>query len=170
MNLAITDELIRRHERFPSPETLVGGHLAFGSASSHLFEPTASLWVRHADSRVGRAVGTLARLTNNWDSYGAEPLSREILDRTRDFVSFLMSQNVPLPDIAPASSGAIFLNWRSEDIEIEIELDPEHDDSVFARYGTTLAEYEGPIAGISGFEKETVEVALTRLTQPDSNR
>lgn len=48
----------------------------------------------------------------NWDGYGAEPIATAVSSRARRLADMLPPA-LPLPEVAPAPSGSIDLEWRA---------------------------------------------------------
>lgn len=91
----------------------------------------------------------LATLPQNWDSYGAAPISPETISRVRSMLRQILAaggDNPPLPFIAPASEGTIVLEWKTGRGK-ELILDVPHGDEPIS---FLLVEPQGPEA-----EKET---------------
>ena len=67
-----------------------------------------------APSRLESEIEDCAKsaATPNWDGYGAAPLPAEIVRRARRLARALPA-SLPLPDVAPAPSGSIDLEWRT---------------------------------------------------------
>ena len=89
-------------------------------------------------------VSRLAKLGENWDSYGANPVSDAAVVRTErllsEFVtSFgdLIGTGIRPYAIAPLASGGVQLEWRSPDGFLEVEVGPDGD------LGYLLAEHQG---------------------------
>jgi hypothetical protein len=74
-------------------------------------------------------VSELSRLQENWDSYGSAPPTREALDAARDllfklglrFAGKTVEDVVPF-SIAPVSGGGTQIEWRREEMAIEVEI------------------------------------------------
>lgn len=67
----------------------------------------------------------IAKLENNWNGYGADPISPEIISRARDFYE---QSNINFDFMAPTAAGTI--QFENENnicyTEIEIDLDDFH--------------------------------------------
>ena len=69
-----------------------------------LFGPKAA-----AISQIWELVEECA--SENWDGYGAEPLSEIAAEMAADFIRAL-PENIPLPGFAPDPDGSISLDWN----------------------------------------------------------
>jgi len=74
----------------------------------------------------------LAALPDDWDSYGAPPLSSRALQVAHSLLLALAKQPVPIDrvelnpfHIAPLPSGGVQLEWTGPRTDIEVEIDPE---------------------------------------------
>jgi hypothetical protein len=72
--------------------------------------------------RTHREIDRLATLEPNWDSYGAPPVDRKILQAARQFISRLESHTVVEPRVVPLSSGAIQFEWHKGQRILELEV------------------------------------------------
>jgi hypothetical protein len=65
-------------------------------------------------------------LQNNWDSYGAEPPIKEIIDRAKRFVRFSDTKRLPLFFTAPGPNGEIVVELNNKkDKDVEVYFNPE---------------------------------------------
>lgn len=60
--------------------------------------------------RPYEAIHELLKLPENWDSYGAKPVSREAAKHALRFGRSLPA-DIPIPDIAPSPDGGILFEW-----------------------------------------------------------
>lgn len=63
----------------------------------------------------------LAKLEENWDSYGALPIDKEVLNTVKHILHLLENSGV---FISPLNSGGIQLEWELDNQYFEIEIDP----------------------------------------------
>ena len=71
---------------------------------------------RLPDSILER-LNRFATLPENWDSYGAPPISQKIIDwavSTLREILRIGKKEIPLPFIAPAGDGRIVMEWKTE--------------------------------------------------------
>lgn len=70
----------------------------------------------------------LATLPQNWDSYGAAPISPEAIQTARGIlrsVFALGGTSIPLPFVAPSPDGGIELEWKTtSNKELMLEIPP----------------------------------------------
>jgi len=79
---------------------------------------------------VNRLV-TLSQLTDDWDSYGAEPIAVDALKSAFELVASTMSDDTPTPGIVPTPGGGIQFEWHTANIDLEVEIAPSGFLSVF---------------------------------------
>ncbi len=72
---------------------------------------------------LGEALRALVGLQANWDSYGAEPPSRLVLDYTWAVGSALVECGVPIPQVFPTATGGVQLEWHGSHVSLEWEID-----------------------------------------------
>ncbi|MGH9833350.1 MAG: hypothetical protein ACREBD_11345 [Blastocatellia bacterium] len=78
----------------------------------------ASLWLLTAL----RKIAELAKLQENWDSYGSRPIQGAAIERTIELLRELSKFDLPLPQIFPVPGGGIQLEWQNAKCELEIEV------------------------------------------------
>jgi hypothetical protein len=71
----------------------------------------------------------LSRLPQNWDGYGASPISPKVIKRVKSVLkeALAVAEGVPAPLIAPANDGTIVLEWKTSSGK-ELILDIPSDD------------------------------------------
>lgn len=173
MTIAMSDDLVRHRGHAESAETLTGMAIVYSSqghweqpAHDPLWEPVRLFWQARMPALLDDRIRALSCLAADWDSYGADPLNPALLTRVQTVVSGLLGQGVPMPDIAPASSGSVIVGWRGGAVEIEMDFDPAQEDAVLVRQGSESIDYEGPINKIYGEYRSLLESALTQLAWP----
>jgi hypothetical protein len=74
----------------------------------------------------------IARLGADWDSYGGAPPSSEAVKTARRLIgtvyreALLSARNPALPySVAPLSGGGVQLEWRAENMAIEVQVGPD---------------------------------------------
>lgn len=73
---------------------------------------------------LGAALQSLVGLPENWDSYGAGAPTQFSLERAWFFASKLVDDGLPIPDVFPTRRGGVQLEWHSDAISLEWEIDP----------------------------------------------
>lgn len=64
----------------------------------------------------------IEKLSQNWDEYGAEPLSQRLINETRELLKKIYIQ----PEIFPTATGNIQIEYEKENGDyLEIQLTPE---------------------------------------------
>jgi hypothetical protein len=64
----------------------------------------------------------LSRLRENWDSYGASPVSTQSITLTIQVMNEIMVDRTPLPAIVPTTDGGVQLEWHFAGIDLEVEV------------------------------------------------
>jgi len=76
-------------------------------------------------------IGRLIRFAENWDSYGAKSIDKECISRgvniLKELVKFKFNKNIkiPIPFVAPLSSGGIQIEWEEGEKYLEISINPD---------------------------------------------
>lgn len=113
------------------------------------------------------ALREVADLGANWDSYGAEPFDEIVVERAKRLIVGLVRNDVPPPRIIPAASGSILLEWSTDLLYLEIDIDPRGEDSVFIEKETGgTVEYVGHLSDMNEFHTRELNGALTTLITP----
>jgi hypothetical protein len=95
-------------------------------------------WVQSAVN----ALVKLSRLHADWDSRGAiNPTAKAVIGALR-VLARVMSDDIPLPVIAPTVDGGILIEWLRSPLEVTIEV--EADGRAWVSYGSAQAEWDGP--------------------------
>jgi len=93
----------------------------------------------------------LQRLQHDWDSYGGVPLRDRHRDAVVQFLSSVMTEDLPQPDIVPLADGGVQLEWRHDGLEVDFISDEElSEPTVFITDGDDTQEFEG-LSGVSHF-------------------
>ncbi len=66
---------------------------------------------------------TYEELALNWDSYGGEPVRKEITDAAVVIARLMALYGFSRPDICPESSGGILMEWESAEKTLTVDLD-----------------------------------------------
>ncbi len=77
-----------------------------------------------AREQVKESVWTLCDLPLNWDSYGGQPLNRDVAALAEHLLVQLMAQDVALPAVVPMSTGGISLEWHRPSVRLILEIGP----------------------------------------------
>lgn len=88
----------------------------------------------------------LARLDQNWDTYGAPPIRADTGMFALSMLESCMRSRTPAPQVAPSSDGGLQIEWHKKDIDLEIRVtDPYKFDLWFEdhRTGETLCKELG---------------------------
>lgn len=64
----------------------------------------------------------LARLPNNWDSYGAPRISADAIDAALNTLTDILSSGAPSPHLIPTPCGGIQAEWHSGPKSLELDF------------------------------------------------
>lgn len=76
-------------------------------------------WLESAVSQLNG----VARLAENWDSYGAPRVHQRTIQHTLQLLLQIMEPGVAAPRILATSSGGVELGWHEQGKELEITVD-----------------------------------------------
>jgi hypothetical protein len=80
---------------------------------------------RFEESKSGRVIiKDFATLADNWDGYGASPISKRIRDNALRFVDVIEGApfSIPRPGISPKPTGTISFEWETPRVEAYLEI------------------------------------------------
>jgi hypothetical protein len=69
----------------------------------------------------------ISELPHDWNSYGAQPISPESIERARYIASEGWKSGLPVPGVAPGSGGSMSIEWETSRGELIIEIEPGKD-------------------------------------------
>jgi len=69
-----------------------------------------------------QALIELLDLPENWDSYGARPISEETAFFALQLLDETMRADTPAPVVVPTNCGGVQLEWHTHGIDLEIEI------------------------------------------------
>jgi hypothetical protein len=72
-----------------------------------------------------RRLGEIAKLPENWDSYGSPPPTSIAVDIVMDLLLKIDDRNLPSARVVPVSSGGVQLEWRVPHRELQLEISGE---------------------------------------------
>lgn len=70
-------------------------------------------------------------LPKNWDSYGADRISLKSIATCIQLMGSVMTEATTVPEIVPATSGGLQLEWHLAGIDLEVEISPDGSVSVY---------------------------------------
>lgn len=104
------------------------------------------------------ALRQLLLLPVGWDSYGAPPIDIDAAVAALVLVDRLTWEGGRVPRIVPTVEGGVQLEWYGNGIDLQIEVAPTQDASVFYRDSGTEESWEGSL----GEEPEQLEKLIYR--------
>lgn len=152
---------IRRPSTRPSPELWSPVF-----AENFALRPTS--WGRPLSVSKPLSVAALFRplfdLIDGWDGYGALAPAPQALSAAARLVQAIVDARAAgplgglfLPDVMAAVNGGILLEWESDEVDLQITVDPDQRLSVYVRRANE--EFEGPLADF----QDAAASALVRL-------
>jgi hypothetical protein len=78
-------------------------------------------WVADCVLRISE----FARLPQDWDSHGSNPVTVDALRIALTFLSESPLELVPEPSISPVSGGGLGFHWQADGRDLEIEILPD---------------------------------------------
>ncbi|HEX9271499.1 MAG TPA: hypothetical protein VGA01_04710 [Candidatus Binatia bacterium] len=81
----------------------------------------ATPWLRAAQHKISE----LARLAENWDSYGSRPIQSMAIEQASIAIEHLSDISLPPPQIFPVPGGGLQLEFEQDGRELEIEFLPD---------------------------------------------
>lgn len=75
--------------------------------------------------RVLDQIHNLRKLSEGWDSYGAERISDEACTNAVRFVAMVVTHSdgpMPVPIVGPSVEGGVVLRWELGDVEVMVKL------------------------------------------------
>lgn len=89
--------------------------------------------------RAIEKIASLRRLPENWDSYGATPISEETLDAAEELIALPALPSVATPRVLPLADGSVQIGWQNGDREADIEVNRD------SRFSVLLTERDQTI-------------------------
>ena len=134
---AITQGIYRRHPQSNSiridltpiftawsdiVNTALGPFFVLAEEVTSHFVPAATRIEQAKSARL--AIKELADLKENWDGYGAAPISKQTRDNALRFVNVIEAApyGLPAPEICPKPNGTISFEWETPRIEAYLEI------------------------------------------------
>lgn len=95
-----------------------------------------------------RGFAEVLSLSPNWNSYGARPIDRVLVNRAIDavFLYGILGPSMRSPQVVPLASGGVELAWRRDAEELEIVFDQDEPDGFYYFNRNSGEEIEQPLA------------------------
>jgi hypothetical protein len=93
-------------------------------------------------NRFKARIQQIGDLLFGWDSYGAPPIRRDVLEYAIKWIPSLLNESTPFPTIVPEVCGGIQVEWHINGIDLEIYIDAPDNVSFWA-----IDTYSGGITG-----------------------
>lgn len=104
-------------------------------------------WVADCALRISE----FARLPQDWDSHGSNPVTVDALKTALLFISESPLELIPEPSVSPVPGGGLGFHWQADgrDLEIEILPDGRVEYLKTIQGGGEIKSEEGPIITLS---------------------
>jgi len=89
-------------------------------------------------------------LPDNWDSYSASRIDRDLIKQALLVIEQIMDFNSPPPSVVPLGSGGLQLEWHRKQQDLEISFTTEDPSGFFYRDRRNGVEQEGFATDIAG--------------------
>ena len=144
-----------------------------------LTERSPSVWFTNAEDAsefaaqaawwqgVRRQLERLQKLEENWDSYGAQPVSGVALNVSVDLLKHFGPRFEP-PRIAPLPNGGLQLEWESPDYEVSVEISPTRRVSLLVESPAGLVDAEETGSPFGQFLNEYASRLANRIPRRES--
>ncbi len=99
--------------------------------------PVKPEWLRDVASRLVE----LTRLPHDWDLEGGDPVDPSAARSAFIIIMDLAQQLALRPEIVPVGDGAVMIEWHTPSADLEIEIGPDFEGSVFFRDRVDDREY-----------------------------
>jgi hypothetical protein len=82
-------------------------------------------------------------LPENWDSYAAKRINRDLLSQSLTILAAVMHQSSPAPSVVPLTDGGLQLEWHRKQQDLEVVFPQEDPPQFFYLNRATGKEQEG---------------------------
>lgn len=93
-----------------------------------------------------RQLQKIQALDEGWDGYRAGPIRRDVIFYAEAVLNAVMKSRTPAPHIAPMSHEGVMIEWHTNGIDPEIEIERLGSLWVAFEDSVTHTEYEGTLA------------------------
>jgi hypothetical protein len=92
-----------------------------------------------------RSFVEIARLSENWDSYGGRAIERDLIVNALETLAVVMRDNFPAPSVVPLSDGGLQIEWHRKQKDLELVFSPDEEPYFFYYDKAAGKEDEGSI-------------------------
>ena len=89
----------------------------------------------------------LFALPENWDSYGAQPIRRDVIEYAAEWIPSLLQSGTPKPAVIPTAQGGVQLEWHRKGVDVEIYIESPDTIRFLAEDLTAGESVEAPLTG-----------------------
>jgi hypothetical protein len=96
---------------------------SFGVTQGFVYRVPAVTWLDELKS-ARHSINEFALLQENWDGYGASPISDQVRQHAHHFINEIEAApfEVPVPEVSPKPTGTISFGWEAPHAEVYIEI------------------------------------------------
>lgn len=99
-----------------------------------------SNWARGVIRNVERLVTSHSYA--DWDAEGASPLDSNLLPASLGVLAEFMTDEAPQPHVVPTQLGGLAFEWHTDNVSLEIEIQPHGQAVVYFRDSVTGEEWD----------------------------
>jgi hypothetical protein len=108
-------------------EWIAGGRVNVGLFFNlnGIFAPAGAFATRLEEAKtVLHSIDAFASLEENWDGYGASPISGHVRGHAHRFINMIEASpsGLPIPEVSPIPSGTISFEWETQNTEAYLEI------------------------------------------------
>jgi hypothetical protein len=85
----------------------------------------------------------MQNLRDNWNSYGAKRIKRDLISQSLNVLGQIMEQDSPAPSVVPLSDGGLQLEWHRKQQDLEIVFPADETPSFIYQNRATGEQTEG---------------------------
>ena len=81
--------------------------------------------MNHIPPKLKARFQMIAELQEDWNSYGASPISPWSISQARSIINKGMAMGLPAPAVAPATGASVSIEWQTGNAGLIIDVDPQ---------------------------------------------
>ena len=99
----------------------------------------------HTPPELDARFRDIAKLPQDWNSYGAAPISPWAIAEARMIANEAIGLGLPYPAVSPASGASVDIEWQTNNADLLIDVDPRQGISYLLLNRTSGTEMEGEL-------------------------
>ena len=101
--------------------------------------------MNHIPPKLKARFQMIAELQEDWNSYGASPISPWSISQARAIANEGIALGLPAPAVAPATGASVSIEWRTGHADLIIEISPQEGLTYLLVDAASQSETEGEI-------------------------